>query len=219
MSLAAGTRLGPYEILAPLGAGGMGEVYRARDTRLDRSVALKVLSSALTTDPDLRERFDREARAISAAVASPHLHACTTSASSAGTAYLVMELLGGETLAARLGKGALPLEEALTIAIQIAGALDNAAHRHGIVHRDLTPGNVMLTKTRRQAARLRSRESERAVDRRPGAVDAADDAGEPHRSRRRSSAPFSTWRPSSSMVVKPTPAATSLRLARCSTKC
>ena len=144
MTLTAGTKLGPYEIVAPLGAGGMGEVYRARDTRLERDVALKVLAPALTADPDLRERFDREARAISQ-LSHPHICTLHDVGEQGGTAFLVMELLGGETLSARLAKGALPIDEALAIAIQIADALDTA-HRRGIVHRDLTPGNVMLNK-------------------------------------------------------------------------
>jgi serine/threonine protein kinase len=138
------TRLGPYEILAVIGAGGMGDVYKARDTRLDRMVAIKVLPESLAADPQFRDRFDREARAISQL---PHPHICTLYdvGEQAGTAYLVMELLDGETLAARLAKGPLPLDQALTLAIQIASALDTA-HRAGITHRDLKPGNVMLTK-------------------------------------------------------------------------
>jgi len=144
MSLSTGSRLGPYEILSALGAGGMGEVYKARDTRLDRSVAIKILPDLLAADPQFRERFDREARAISQLM---HPHICTVYdvGEQQGTAYLVMEYLEGETLADRLEKGALPLVEALTIAIQIASALDTA-HRAGITHRDLKPGNVMLTK-------------------------------------------------------------------------
>src|SRR5262245_53123906 len=122
----------------------MGEVYKARDTRLDRSVALKVLGGTVAADPHFRERFDREARAISQLT---HPHICTLHdvGEHEGTAFLVMELLAGETLAERLKRGALPLREALRIAIEIADALD-AAHRRGIVHRDLKPANVMLTK-------------------------------------------------------------------------
>ena len=144
MPLSSGTRLGPYEVVAQIGAGGMGEVYKARDTRLDRTVAIKVLPAALAVDPDFRERFDREAPAISQ-LTHPHICTLYDVGEDHGTAFLVMELLGGETLADRLTKGALPIDEALTIAIQIADALD-AAHRRGIVHRDLKPGNVMLTK-------------------------------------------------------------------------
>jgi serine/threonine protein kinase len=144
MPLSGGTRLGPYEIVALIGSGGMGEVYRARDTRLDRTVAIKVLPESFAADPLFRERFDREARAISQ-LTHPHICTLYDVGEQQGTAYLVMEYLEGETLADRLKKGALPLDEALKNAIQIAGAL-NKAHRAGIVHRDLKPGNVMLTK-------------------------------------------------------------------------
>ena len=122
----------------------MGEVYKARDTRLDRIVAIKILPETLAADPPFRDRFDREARAISQ-LTHPHICTLYDVGEQAGTAYLVMELLDGETLAARLVRGALPLNEALTTAIQIASALDKA-HRAGITHRDLKPGNVMLTK-------------------------------------------------------------------------
>jgi serine/threonine protein kinase len=139
-----GARLGPYEILSAIGAGGMGEVYKARDTRLDRTVAIKVLPESLSSDPQFRERFDREARAISQL---DHPHICTLYdvGQQDGTSFLVMQYLEGETLEARLKKGALPLDQALQVAIQIADALDKA-HRAGIVHRDLKPGNVMYTK-------------------------------------------------------------------------
>jgi serine/threonine protein kinase len=144
MVLAAGARLGAYQVVAPIGAGGMGEVYKARDTRLDRTVAIKILPPGLAGDPQFRERFDREARAISQLT---HPHICTLHdiGEQEGTAFLVMELLDGETLSSRLEKGALPPAQALTVAIEIASALD-VAHRAGIVHRDLKPGNVMLTK-------------------------------------------------------------------------
>ena len=145
MPLASGTRLGPYEIVAAIGAGGMGEVYKARDTRLERAVAIKVLPETLAADPQFRERFDREARAISQ-LAHPHICTLYDVGDGAGTAFLVMEYLEGETLEQRLRKRALPLDEALQIAIQIADAL-SVAHRRGIVHRDLKPGNVMLTKS------------------------------------------------------------------------
>src|SRR6478672_4190531 len=144
MSLSSGMHLGPYEILSPLGAGGMGEVYRARDTRLDRTVAIKILPETLAADPHFRERFDREARAISQ-LTHPNICSLYDVGEHDGVAFLVMELLDGETLADRLTKGALPPAQALTIGIEIASALD-AAHRAGIVHRDLKPGNVMLTK-------------------------------------------------------------------------
>jgi serine/threonine protein kinase len=144
MALAAGARLGPYEILAPLGAGGMGEVYKAKDTRLDRIVAIKILPERLASDLQFRERFDREARTISH-LDHPNICALYDVGEQNGTSFLVMQYLEGETLADRLTKGALPLDQALRIAIDVAGAL-NVAHRAGIVHRDLKPGNIMLTK-------------------------------------------------------------------------
>ena len=144
MSLASGTRLGPYEILSALGAGGMGEVYKARDGRLDRIVAVKILPAALAQDAQFRDRFDREARAISH-LDHPHICALYDVGEDRGTAYLVMQYLEGETLENVLKKGPLPLDQALNTAIEIAGALD-AAHRAGIVHRDLKPANIMLTK-------------------------------------------------------------------------
>ena len=145
MAIASGTRLGPYEVLEPAGAGGMGEVYRARDTRLDRTVAVKVLPSHLSSNPDLRQRFEREARAISA-MQHPHICVLHDVGNENGTDFLVMEYLEGETLAARLEKGPLPLEQMLAIAMQVTDALDKA-HRKGITHRDLKPGNIMLTAT------------------------------------------------------------------------
>ena len=145
MALTTGTKLGPYEIQSPLGAGGMGEVYRARDTRLGRDVAIKVLPSHLCSDPDLKARFEREARAISA-LSHPHICHLYDIGAQDGTDYLVMELLDGETLADRLKKGSLPLKQALQYGIEIAEALEKA-HSNGIVHRDLKPGNIMLTKS------------------------------------------------------------------------
>jgi Tol biopolymer transport system component len=143
VTLASGTKLGPYEIVSALGAGGMGEVYRARDARLHREVAVKVLPERFAATPESRERFEREARTVSQ-LAHPNVCALYDVGRESGVEYLVMELLEGETLADRLGRGALPLEQALRIGSQIAAALD-AAHRKGIVHRDLKPGNVMLT--------------------------------------------------------------------------
>src|SRR5215470_13701351 len=143
MPLAAGSKLGPYEIQSKLGAGGMGEVYRARDTRLDRTVAIKVLASHLSTLPELRQRMEREARAISS-LNHPHICQLYDIGSHDGNDFLVMEFLEGETLAERLGKGAMALNEALKIGIAIAEALA-VAHRQGIVHRDLKPGNIMFT--------------------------------------------------------------------------
>src|SRR5215469_1397396 len=144
MGLSAGTRLGPYEITAPIGSGGMGEVYRARDTRLDRTVAIKVLNSSLASSPELKQRFEREARAVSKL---NHPHICTLHdiGCEGNTDYLVMELVEGDTLADRLLRGPLPLPQLLAIAIEIASALEKA-HRSGITHRDLKPGNIMLTK-------------------------------------------------------------------------
>jgi Tol biopolymer transport system component len=143
MLLTPGARLGPYEIVAPLGAGGMGEVYKARDTRLDRTVAIKILPAGVADDPQRQERFRREARAISSLT---HAHICTLHdiGEQDGVEFLVMEYLAGETLAHRLLRGALPLEDVLRIAVQLADALD-AAHRAGLTHRDLKPANVMLT--------------------------------------------------------------------------
>jgi serine/threonine protein kinase len=145
MRFESGARLGPYAIIAPLGAGGMGEVYKARDVRLDRVVALKVLPRDAAADPDLRARFDREARAISA-LDHPNICALFDVGREEGTGFLVMQFLESETLAERLSRGRLPLEEGMALAIQIADAL-NCAHSAGIVHRDLKPSNVMLTKS------------------------------------------------------------------------
>ncbi|MGH9496181.1 MAG: serine/threonine-protein kinase, partial [Candidatus Sulfotelmatobacter sp.] len=145
MALASGTKLGPYEIAAPLGAGGMGEVYRARDTRLDRSVAIKILPAHLADKPEAGERFEREARTISS-LNHPYICQLYDVGSQDGVRYLVMELLEGETLADRLCRGALPLEQALRYGAEIARGLD-AAHGCGVVHRDLKPGNIMLTKS------------------------------------------------------------------------
>ena len=145
MALAPGTKLGPYEIQSPLGAGGMGEVYRARDTRLDRTVAIKVLTSNLSDNPELKQRFEREAKAISSL---NHPNICTLHdiGSQDGVDFLVMEYLEGETLAERMRKGPLPLDLVVKVGCEIADALDKA-HRADIVHRDLKPGNVMLTKS------------------------------------------------------------------------
>jgi serine/threonine protein kinase/Tol biopolymer transport system component len=143
MALTSGTKLGPYEIQSALGAGGMGEVYRARDTRLDRTVAVKVLASHLSSSPELKQRMEREGRAISS-LNHPNICQLFDIGSQNGTDYLVMEFLEGETLADRLRKGAMPLAEVMKIGIAVAEALA-VAHRSGIVHRDLKPGNIMLT--------------------------------------------------------------------------
>ncbi len=162
MPLANGTKLGPYETIAPLGAGGMGEVYRAKDPRLDRIVAIKVLPQHLAGTPEARQRFEREARSVSA-LNHPNICTLFDVGSQDGTEYLVMEYLEGETLAARLEKGALPLDQALKIGIEISDALEKA-HRQGIIHRDLKPGNIMLTKS---GAKLLDFGLAKAVDSKP----------------------------------------------------
>lgn len=145
MPIEAGEKLGPYEILAPLGAGGMGEVYRAKDTRLDRIVAIKILPEHLSANPDFRQRFEREAKAVSIL---NHPNICTLHdiGQQNGTEYLVMEYIEGETLSSRLQKGALPIADLLRYSIQIADALDKA-HKKGIIHRDLKPGNIIITRS------------------------------------------------------------------------
>src|SRR5277367_4713166 len=143
MPLAQGSKLGPYEIGVPLGAGGMGEVYRARDTRLERIVAIKILPAQFSSDPVRKQRFEREAKTISN-LNHPHICVLHDIGQQDGMDYLVMECVEGETLANRLEKGPLPLEQVLKFGGQIADALDSA-HRSRVVHRDLKPGNIMLT--------------------------------------------------------------------------
>jgi serine/threonine protein kinase len=145
MALAAGSKLGPYEIQSYLGAGGMGEVYQARDTRLDRSVAIKILRAQVSEDSAARQRFDREARAISS-LSHPNICSLYDVGSQDNVSYMVMEYLRGETLADRLGKGPLPLTQLLKYAIDICDGLATA-HRSAVIHRDLKPGNIMLTKS------------------------------------------------------------------------
>src|SRR5437667_4154208 len=144
MALSAGEKLGPYEVLSRIGAGGMGEVYKARDTRLDRPVAIKVLPEHIAKREDLRARFEREARAV-ASLNHPHICTLHDIGNQDGVGYLVMEYMEGETLAARIEKGALPLDQALNFATQIADALDRS-HRAGVTHRDVKPQNIMLTR-------------------------------------------------------------------------
>ena len=147
--LSAGTKLGPYEIVAPLGAGGMGEVYRARDTKLNRDVALKILPDAFASDPDRLARFTREAQTL-ASLNHPNIAAIygieespSAGSGQAGIRALVMELVEGEDLSAHIGRGPIPLADALPIAKQIAEALE-AAHEQGIIHRDLKPANINI---------------------------------------------------------------------------
>src|SRR5580693_690422 len=142
MPLSPGVRLGPYEILAAIGAGGMGEVYRAKDTRLDRTVAIKILPAHLSSDRVRKQRFEREAKTISS-LNHPHICVLYDVGQENGIDYLVMECVEGESLAQRLEKGALLPEQVLKYGMQIADALDKA-HRQGIIHRDLKPGNIML---------------------------------------------------------------------------
>ena len=144
MPISTGTKLGPYEILGAIGAGGMGEVYRARDTRLERTVAIKVLPESLKDNPDLQQRLEREAKTISQ-LSHPNICTLHDIGQQEGVSFLVMEYLEGETLEQRLSRGPLPAEQVLRIAVEIAEALEKA-HRQGIIHRDLKPGNVMLTK-------------------------------------------------------------------------
>src|SRR5436190_5511738 len=145
MGVETGKQLGPYKILSLIGAGGMGEVYKAQDTRLNRTVAIKVLPQEISAKPEAKARLEREAQVI-AALNHPHICTLYDVGEQDGTNFLVMELLEGETLAQRLERGPLPIDQELRFAIEIADALDKA-HRHGIVHRDLKPSNVMITKS------------------------------------------------------------------------
>src|SRR5262245_13994864 len=144
MPLDAGKTLGPYQILNPIGAGGMGEVYKAKDARLNRTVAIKVLPQDVASDPERKQRFEREAQTI-AALNHPNICVVYDVGEAGGTHYMVMEYLEGETLAARIERSPMPREQALKCAIEIGDALDKA-HSHGVVHRDVKPANIILTK-------------------------------------------------------------------------
>ena len=145
VALTSGTRLGPYEIVSPLGAGGMGEVYRARDARLDRTVAIKILPAQFSADPVHKQRFEREAKTISQ-LNHPHICTLYDIGHQDGADFLVMEYLDGETLGTRLKRASLPIDQVFQFASEIADALDEA-HRRGVIHRDLKPGNIMLVKS------------------------------------------------------------------------
>ena len=210
MPLTTGSRLGPYDVVAPLGAGGFGEVYKARDTRLDRTVAIKILPSA---DPELKARFEREAKAI-AALTHPHICTLYDVGHQDGTEYLVMEYLEGETLDKKIARGPIKIDEALQIAIETAEALARA-HREGIVHRDLKPANIMLTKGGVKLldfglAKLR-----------PAHVVSGFQSRRQRRQSQRaapSSAPSTTWRPSSWKAARPMREPTFGRLGSSSTR-
>ena len=218
MSLITGRRLGPYEILGLIGAGGMGEVYKGRDTRLDRTVAIKVLPGDLSADPNRRARFEREAKTI-AGLSHPHICTLHDVGEDAGSLFIVMEHLDGATLAHRIEKGPLSIEQALTIAVEIAGAL-SAAHRRGIIHRDLKPGNVMLTKSGAKLldfglAKLTGHGEQAAAAQVASMPTAIGSVDRPRRDRRHAAG---TWRPSRSRESQRMRARTSGRSAQSSTR-
>src|SRR5882762_9672868 len=162
MPIALGTRFGPYEIISAAGAGGMGEVYRAKDTRLDRLVALKVLPPELAHNPEKRQRFEREARSIST-LSHPHICTLHDIGQQDGVDYLVLEYLEGETLEKKLEKGSMPAPEVLKYAIELADALDKA-HQQGIIHRDIKPGNILGTFQYMAPEQLEGKEADARTD-------------------------------------------------------
>ena len=214
-----GTRLGPYEILSALGAGGMGEVYRARDTKLNRDVAIKVLPDSFASDPERLARFKREAQTL-ASLNHPNIAQIYGLEESNGVRALVMELVEGEDLSQRIARGPIPIDEALPIAKQIAEALE-AAHEQGIIHRDLKPANIKVRADGTVkvldfglAKAMEPARSRRASAKLADDHDAGDDAGG-----RRSSAPRPTWRPSRRRASRSTSGPTSGRSAACCTRC
>ena len=204
--------------VAPIGAGGMGEVYKARDPRLNRTVAIKVLPLHIAERPDLKQRFEREAQTI-ASLNHPHICVVYDVGQHEGTDFLVMEFLEGETLADRLSKGPLPYDQLITYAHQIVNALDKA-HRHGVTHRDLKPGNIMLTKTGvklldfglAKVQQIGGPVSQSVVP------TIATGAAATHDGRHHSGNCSSTWRPNNSKERKRTRVPTSLPSVRCSTR-
>ncbi len=216
MAILPGRRLGPYEILSAIGAGGMGEVYKARDTRLDRIVAIKVLPTHLADRAELRERFEREAKTI-ASLNHPHICTLYDTGHQDDIDFLVMEYIEGETLAQRLQRGALPIQQVLQFAIEIADALDKA-HRKGITHRDLKPGNIMLTKSGTKLldfglAKLKQEAAPATPESQLPTMQKAES-----QAKERSWARCNTWRRSKSKPRKWTRARIFLRSARWSTK-
>ncbi len=214
MPLDAGTKLGPYEILAPIGAGGMGEVYRAKDTRLDRIVAIKVLPEHLSANAELRQRFEQEARAVSS-LNHPHICTLYDVGHEDGIDFLVMEYIEGETLADRLEKGPLPFEQALTYGIQMADALDKA-HQEGVVHRDLKPGNIITAKPGAKLLDFGLAKLRPSGDSEPDL--SAVTQQKPLTQKGSILGTFQYMAPEQSKAAKRTPAPTSSRSAPCSTR-
>ncbi len=217
MTLAAGTKLGPYEIVSPLGAGGMGEVYRARDAKLNRDVAIKVLPEAVAKDTERLARFRREAQVL-ASLNHPHIAAIYGLEEAGGIEALVLELVEGDTLAERIAGGPVPLDEALDIARQIARALE-AAHEKGIVHRDLKPANVKLDPAGQVKVLDFGLAKALSSDGSSPDVTSSPTLTRPRRRPASSSGPRPTCRPSRPAESPWTSARTSGRSGPCSTKC